>query len=260
MNPTVLRGLAAPAAVALLTAIIAIAFGAAAALGVLAVGSAAIVAFHLVNLDRLASWAADPRDDRCPRGGQAGACPSRRFIGAFAHATLCSATSPRDRALPPSVAEAIPDGMVVLDAANRVEWANAARRCISGSTSLATSARRSSILRASRHSSATSSPETTASPSCSIRSARQARRCRSQIVPFGIEEKLLISRDITQLEAVRSNAPRFHCQRVARAEDAADRRHRFHRDAAGHGARAAAARRYLQLMHEQAQQHEAAGR
>ena len=58
MSPIVLRGLAAPAVVIVLTALAGLLFGAGVALGVLAVGSAAIIAFHVWNLDRLARWAA----------------------------------------------------------------------------------------------------------------------------------------------------------------------------------------------------------
>ena len=39
-------------------------------------------------------------------------------------------------------------------------------------------------------------------PSSSIRSAGRASTLSIQVVPFGVDERLLISRDITQLEAV----------------------------------------------------------
>ena len=126
MSPAIaLPALIAPAAVALLTALVAIAFGAAWALGVLAVGSAGVVAFHLWHLGGLATLGRRPARRAGARGARQLA---RRVLGALSPRAHSQPRAARPRHAIErfrSAAEAIPDGMVVLDATNRIEWANA---------------------------------------------------------------------------------------------------------------------------------------
>ncbi len=76
------------------------------------------------------------------------------------------------------------------------------RRRTSGSTSRRTPAGRCSIWCASPRSSATSRPAIS-TDAVVVESLREPGVTLSiQVVPFGIDERLLISRDITQLEAV----------------------------------------------------------
>jgi two-component system, OmpR family, phosphate regulon sensor histidine kinase PhoR len=202
MSPTVLRGLAAPAVVALLTALAAFAFGAVAALGVLAAGSAAIIAFHVWNLDRLTRWAAQPQDIDAPEGRASWREPMaalyRRVRARQLHQADLAATIERFR----RAAEALPDGMLIMDSGNRVQWANQRAQTHLGldlprdvGAALANLARQPVLVRYI-------DSENYSEPVV-FDSQREAGATLSvQIVPFGIEEKLLISRDISRLEAV----------------------------------------------------------
>ncbi len=202
MNRAILSALIAPAAVGLLTTIVAIAFGAAWALGVLAVGSAGVVAFHVWHLGGLANWAAGPVDEPVPEGRGSwrvafSALYRRARTRNLVHRDLASAME-RFR----SVAEAIPDGMVVLDESNRVEWANARAQAHFGLDLDQDTAR--PLVNVVRQPEFIRYLETgDYSDALTIASQREAGTTLSiQIIPFGVREKLLISRDITQLEAV----------------------------------------------------------
>ncbi len=202
MNPAILSALIAPAAVALLTAIVAIAFGAAWALGVLAVGSAGVVAFHLWHLGGLATWAAGPVDEPVPEGRGSWRVAFSALYRRVRNRNLVQRDLASAMERFRSVAEAIPDGMVVLDATNRVEWANARAQSHFGldlahdtGQPLVNVVRQPEFIRYL---------ETGAySDALTIASQREQGATLSiQVIPFGVREKLLISRDITQLEAV----------------------------------------------------------
>ena len=202
MSPIVLRGLAAPAVVALLTALAALAFGAVAALGVLAAGSAAIIAFHVWNLDRLNRWAAEPLDIDAPEGRASWREPMaalyRRVRARQLHQADLAATIERFR----RAAEALPDGMLIMDSANRVQWANQRAQTHLGldlprdvGAALANLARQPVLVRYI-------DSENYSEPVVFDSQRESGATLSVQIVPFGIEEKLLISRDISRLEAV----------------------------------------------------------
>ena len=101
-----------------------------------------------------------------------------------------------------SAAEAIPDGMIVLDTANRIKWANARALALLGldlaqdtGVPLTNLVRQPEFVRYLENADF--------SDAIVIDSQRDAGVTLSiQIVPFGVEEKLLIARDITRLEAV----------------------------------------------------------
>jgi two-component system, OmpR family, phosphate regulon sensor histidine kinase PhoR len=202
MSPVVLAGLVAPGVVALFTVIAWLAFGAAWALGVLALGAAAIIAAHLYRIDRLARWADGPLDAAVPEGGgswnSALTALHRRVRTRTAVQQGLARTIERFR----SVAEAIPDGMIVLDATHRIQWANARAQAAFGldlahdvGRPLVNLVRHPAFV---RYLSAGDYSEPVV-----IDSHRDPGIVLSiQVVPFGVEEKLLISRDITRVEAV----------------------------------------------------------
>ncbi len=202
MSPIVLRGLAAPAAVAVLTAVAGLLFGVGAALGVLAAGSAAIIAFHVWNLDRLARWAAQPSDSDAPEGFASWREPMaalyRRVRARQLQQADLAATVERFR----RAAEALPDGMLIMDSANRVQWANQRAQTHLGldlprdvGAALANLARQPLLVRYI-------DSENYSEPVVFDSQREPGATLSVQIVPFGIEEKLLISRDISRLEAV----------------------------------------------------------
>jgi two-component system phosphate regulon sensor histidine kinase PhoR len=101
-----------------------------------------------------------------------------------------------------SVAEAIPDGMVVLDESNHVRWANARAQLHLGldlghdtGQPLVNVVRQPEFIRyldaGDYRDAVTVSSQREPGATLSI-----------QVIPFGVEEKLLISRDVTQLETV----------------------------------------------------------
>ncbi len=202
MGPAVVAGLVAPAAVLAAAAVAWLALGATAACVVLAAGWGAIIVAHLRNLDRLTRWAGGDLDAPAPEGSGAWSLAfsalHRRVRSRSAQQRELAQTIERFR----SAAEAIPDGMVVLDTGNRIRWANARALAHFGldpgrdvGTPLANLVRQPEFLRYLDNGDF--------SEALVIDSQRAPGSTLSiQVVPFGIDERLLISRDITRLEAV----------------------------------------------------------
>ena len=124
MTPIWRRGLVAPLVAGLFALLVWLLAGGPAALAVLAVGLLAAVLWHVAQLDALARWARGALDEPVPEG---------RGTWALAYAALYRRVrlrSARQRDLRlvldrfVSGAEALPEGVVVLDAANRIQWAN----------------------------------------------------------------------------------------------------------------------------------------
>lgn len=201
-SATLLRAIAAPAVVLAIAAVV-YAFGAGDwAFWVLAVGWGVALVEHVVNLDRLVTWASGGPEAKVPesRGSWAGAWSAvyRRARTRRAHERDLTHTIERFQ----SAAEAIPDGMVVLDATNRIKWAN--RRALSllgldlaqdQGAPLVNLVRQPEFVRYIE--------SDDYAEGIVIESQRDAGVTLAiQVVPFGIAEKLLIARDVTQLEAV----------------------------------------------------------
>jgi two-component system phosphate regulon sensor histidine kinase PhoR len=202
MNRVVVSGLVAPLAVAVATTVAAIAFGAGWALCVLAVGSAGIVGYHLWHLGGLANWAAGPVDDPVPEGRGSW----RTAFSALYRRVRARNLAQRDLVTAMerfrSVAEAIPDGMVALDASNRVEWANTRAQAHLG-LDLAHDQGRPLVNLVRQPEFIRYLEAGDYSDVLTVASQREPGATLSiQLIPFGLEEKLLISRDVTQLEAV----------------------------------------------------------
>jgi len=197
-----LLALAAPAAILVLALLAWAVAGPVPALALLAIGWGAYLVFHAWNLERLTRWAAAPLPTPVPEGAGPWRVPFtalyRRARTRVAYQRDLSHTIERFQ----SAAEAIPDGMVVLDSADRIKWANARAQALLGldlaqdaGAPLANLVRQPSFVRYLEIGDFTE-PIT-------IDSQRDAGVTLSiQIVPFGVAEKLLIGRDITRIEAV----------------------------------------------------------
>ncbi len=197
------RGLVAPAGVAVATLITWAAAGAVWALAVLAAGALAIVGDHLWHIHRLTEWAKGPLDALPPegRGAWAEACSAifRRTRLRSAHQRDLQLTIGRFR----KAAEAIPDGVVVLDAAGRIEWANPRAQ-----TQLGLDLERDRgqpIVNLIRQPEFHRYLDAGDYGECVVVEWSQGgvrRALALQAVPFEVDERLLLSHDVTQVEAV----------------------------------------------------------
>ena len=211
MSNFVVAGIGAPLALLSVAAIAWLVFGAAWAVAVLAVGICALAGFHLWHLGRLTKWAEDEPDAPVPdAGGAWGVALSalyRRVRLRNQHHLDLAATIERFR----SAVEALPDGMAILDDANRIQWANARAQAHLGidvdkdkGQPLQNFVRQPEVVRYLEVGDFTEGVV--------FDSLREIGTTLAiQVVPFGIDERLLISRNITQLEAV----ARMRCDFIA---------------------------------------------
>jgi two-component system phosphate regulon sensor histidine kinase PhoR len=202
MSPIWRRGLIAPLGVAALALLAWPLAGGVAALAVLSAGLLGIFAWHLRQLDALARWAEGTLEEPVPEGRGTWALA---YTALYRRVGLRSARQ-RDLRLAldrfVSGAEALPEGVVVLDAGNRIRWANPRAQAHLGIEL--------------RHDAGAPIVNLVRQPAflqyltggdfrepVILESQREAGLTLSiQIVPFGVEEKLLMSRDVTRLEAV----------------------------------------------------------
>jgi two-component system phosphate regulon sensor histidine kinase PhoR len=202
MSPIWVRGLVIPGMVAVLTGLGWLLGGVGAAFAVLAVGALAVIGWHLLQLAGLVRWAAGPFETPVPEG---------RGTWALAYAALYRRVrlrNARQRDLRLALerfvsgAEALPEGVVVLDANDRIQWANPRAEAHLGidlaqdlHAPIANLVRQPAFV---QYLVSGDFREPVV-----IQSTREGVTTLSiQIVPFGVEEKLLMSRDITRLEAV----------------------------------------------------------
>jgi two-component system phosphate regulon sensor histidine kinase PhoR len=202
VKPIVRQGLVAPGIVALVALVVWGIAGSGWALAVLAAGAAAIIGFHLYYLQQLTDWAAGPLDAQVPVGrgtwAPAFAAMYKRVRIRFAHQRDLKHMIARFQ----QAAEAIPDGIVVLDKNNRIEWANPRSLVQLGldldhdiGQPIVNLVRQPEFL---GYLEAGDYGEPIVVPS-----GRDARTTLAlQLVPFSLDKKMLMSRDVTQLEAV----------------------------------------------------------
>ncbi|HTP45768.1 MAG TPA: phosphate regulon sensor histidine kinase PhoR [Casimicrobiaceae bacterium] len=196
------RGLLAPLAVGALALLTWPVAGGLWALTVLALGLLAVLCWHLYQIDALARWAGGPLDAQVPEGRGTW---SLAYGALYRRVRLRSALQ-RDLRLAldrfVSGAEALPDGVVVLDKADRIQWANPRAQVHLGidmrhdaGAPVVNLVRQPDFI---QYLSGGDFSEPVV-----LASQREAGATLSiQIVPFGVEQKLLMSRDITRLEAV----------------------------------------------------------
>ena len=202
MSPVVGAGIGVPLAFLIVAALAGMLFGAVWAGVVLGAGLCLLAGRHLQQLARLARWADDPRDAPVPeaRGawGIAFSALYRRVRSRELHQRDMVTTIARFH----SAVEALPDGMVIVDAANRIQWANLRAQTHLG-FDLAKDAGRP-LVNFMRQPEVVRYLETgDFTDAVVFDSLREPGTTLSiQVVPYGVEERLLISRNVTQLEAV----------------------------------------------------------
>ncbi len=204
MKRLVRAGLVLPAALAAVTLVVLAAAGAGWALAVLAVGALALLVYHLVNIQRVLDWARGPLDADAPDGTGIWADVFSAIHRRVRTRRESPARLPRDRQRPSwrRPRKTMPDGVVALDEGNRVKWANA--RAI-GQLGLDLAKDRNqpiaNIVRVPEfvrylESGDHGEPIVVPAPT------DDRRHLAVQIVAFAVAEKLLVSRDVTEVEAV----------------------------------------------------------
>ena len=201
MKPVFRKGLIAPGIVAFVTLVVWAVLGPRWALAALGIGAAVIIGFHLHHLQLATDWARGSLDAAVPEGrgswAEAFSALHRRTRLRVAMQRDLKHVIERFR----KAAEALPDGVVLLDEANRIEWANARAEEQLG-LNLA-SDRRQPLVNFVRQPEFLRYVESgDYSESVVVEQAQERRMLALQLVPFGMDEKLLLSRDVTQLEAV----------------------------------------------------------
>jgi two-component system phosphate regulon sensor histidine kinase PhoR len=201
MKPVFRKGLVAPAIVGAATLVALAGGGPYWALGVLGAGSLGIILFHLHHIQLVTDWAAGAPDDPVPAGrgtwADAFAAIYRRVRLRRAYQRDLRQVIDRFR----QAAEAMPDGVVVLDAGNRIEWLNGRAITLLGLDP--DGDRGQPIVNLVR------SPEFLGYLEAAdfreqvvIEQARAPSMLSMRIVPFGEDDRLLLCRDVTQGEAL----------------------------------------------------------
>jgi len=168
---------------------------------VLAIGWGLLIVDHARHLDAFSRWAEGHDDEAVPEGRGAWLAPMsalyRRVRRTRAHERDLAHTIERFR----SAAEAIPDGMVVLDAAHHIKWSSRRAQSLLGldpvqdeGAPLVNLVRQPEFV---RYLESGDHDEAVLVPS----NRDPVVMLAMQIVPFGVDEKLLIARDVTQVEA-----------------------------------------------------------
>lgn len=203
MSPVFRSGLIAPAGVVGAALVTWAAAGPGWGLAVSIAGFLAIVAFHLWHIGLITAWARGPLDALPPEGrgtwADAFSAIYRRVRVRSAYQRDLKLTIARFR----EAAEAIPDGVVLLDASNRIEWANPRAHAQLGldpdrdrGQPIVNLLRQPEFLRYVD----TGDYGESVLVETNLDGAR--RTLSLQLVPYGIEEKLLLSHDVTQVELV----------------------------------------------------------
>ncbi|MEO8486977.1 MAG: phosphate regulon sensor histidine kinase PhoR [Betaproteobacteria bacterium] len=197
-GPALIAPLAAAAATLVAWAL----FDAEVALAVLALGAATIVGFHVWNQALARRWATGPREAPVPEGygswRDVFTAIHRRVRIRAAHQRDLQATIVRFR----RAAEAVPDGVIVLDARNEIDWANP-RACEQLGLDLTKDRGKPivNLLRQPEFLAYVAAGDYSESVTVAVIGARR-RSLSLQLVPFGTHETLLLSHDVTQIEAV----------------------------------------------------------
>ena len=201
MKGLVRKAIVAPGIVAAITLLAWSVEGPRFALGLLAAGALAIVVRHLYHLDLLTRWAAGPLDAPVP---EARGVWADVFTAMYRRTRLRAAMERELKHLVERfrrAADALPEGVVVLDAQNRIDWVNPTAMDQLGlamphdrGQAIVNLVRAPEFLRYVERGDF--------GEPVVVASLRDRRTLALQLVPFGVDEKLLLSRDVTQLEAV----------------------------------------------------------
>jgi two-component system phosphate regulon sensor histidine kinase PhoR len=168
--------------------------------GLCAAGLLGLLGYHVWHFARLARWLADPLASKVPEGhgtwGEVLTALHRHERDAVRREQLLADTLMRFR----RAAQALPDGVVILDAENRIEWCNDTAASQLGLDPRADVGHAiANLVRAPAFVEyLTAADHAAAAP---IHVALGAGPLLAlQLIPYGEAQKLLLSRDVTQAE------------------------------------------------------------
>ena len=202
MTHPLLRAAATITLIAVVALLAGLGFGAATGWAVLALSALALVAYHVTQLGALIRWLRQPGASDLPVAhgawDEAFALLHRFERGAAREAARLSHALVRWR----QAGEALPDGVIILDAQNRIEWCNEGAVRLFG-LDLGTDVGRPviNLVRQPEFIAYVEAEDYT--HAIPLRSEHGGGRTLSiQLIPYGEAQKLLLSRDITRLERV----------------------------------------------------------
>ena len=209
MTHPLLRAASTIAMIAAVALLAGLGLGAATGWAVLALGALALLAYHAAKLAALIRWLRQPRANALPeaRGAwdEAFALLHRFERAAAREADRLSHALLRWR----QAGEALPDGVVILDTQNRVEWCNEGASRHFG-LDLSTDVGRPVINLVRQPEFVTYVEAEDYAHAIPLRSEHSGGLSLSvQVIPYGEAQKLLLSRDITRLEKVETTRRDF---------------------------------------------------
>ncbi len=208
MNP-LLRAASTVAMIAAVALLAGLGLGAATGWAVLALGALALLAYHVAKLAALIRWLKQPRADALPeaRGAwdEVFALLYRYQRATVREADRLSHALLRWR----QAGEALPDGVVILDAQNRIEWCNEGAGRHFG-VNLGTDVGRPVINLVRQPEFAAYVEAEDYAHTIPLRSEHGGGLTLSvQVIPYGEAQKLLLSRDITRFEKIETTRRDF---------------------------------------------------
>ena len=202
MSPVYRSTLASFASLAAVAVIAWAAAGATLGLSVFAAGLLALLVYHVRHLARFGRWVSHPVQGKVPEGagswdGVLAALHRFEREAAKREEMLADALA-RLR----SAAQALPDGVVILDADHRIEWCNDNAAAMLGLDARADIGRPiANLLREPAFVDYLASPDHAGTPAFRA-SIAQGLVLDLRLVPYGEAQKLLLCRDVTHAERV----------------------------------------------------------
>jgi len=202
LSPVYRSTLASLASLAAVAVIAWAAAGAALGLSVFAAGLLALLVYHVRHLARFGRWVSHPVQGKVPEGagswdGVLAALHRFEREAAKREEMLADALA-RLR----SAAQALPDGVVILDADHRIEWCNDNAAAMLGLDARADIGRPiANLLREPAFVDYLASPDHAGTPAFRAPIA-QGLVLDLRLVPYGEAQKLLLCRDVTHAERV----------------------------------------------------------
>ena len=197
-----IAGLVAPAGIIAGASLVYALLGGPAAFALLAAGFVLVVVLNLRQIVALAHWAEGDLNATVPEGRGAWSVPFARIYRRVRARAAVQRDLAHTIARFQSAAEAVPDGMLVLDPQNRIRWANSrAQRQLGVSPDTDVGTPLVNLLREPAFVRYLDGGDYT-EPVVIASSREPGVTLSMQLVPFDVEEKLIICRDISELEAV----------------------------------------------------------